>query len=858
VISHHQAVLIVRLAVVTLAVVLPQVVIAQSAPPRVVSTDSVTIAAGKRYNTGGFTRLFLGDTYRDYWVKPVSVPVLDLRTYAGGLEPLREGGGKQTKTLRLGTPNGYEYVFRPVDKATVNPPERLRGTVVEAMFRDQITAMFPAAGVVAAPIVHAAGVVHATPQFTVMPNDTLLGKYREDFIDRLASIEQYPTVPDDAPGFAGAVDIIDSEELLPLLDSSAVHMVDARAFLNARLTDFIIADVDRHHGNWKWARFGQSETARWIPVPRDRDHAFHNYDGILARLASIVAPNLVKFEGRYASVKSLSGNAREVDRRLLAGLEKPTWDSIATALTRRVTDAVIDSAVLRMPVEYRSAAPALAAKLKQRRDGLSAIATKFYAELARVVDVHATDAPDRASVTYMAGGIAEVQLQSGNAAPYFSRRFDPRETAEVRVYLHDGDDVAVVKGNAPYGVRVRVIGGNGTNEMVDSSSVGGGHRASLYDVGRIAGVNYGPDSLRDTLFNRRPWVDDTGSFEPPPRDFGRRFKPTAGFGGGSGLGFVPQLGVQWTNHGFRKYPYSSRVGLEAEYSTRVSGYRVTLTGDRRLESSRLHFTGTARMSDFEVVNFHGFGNDTEGDPEEFFEVRQRQWMFHPTVALALGRRESDVTFGPIVQYSTADSTPDRLISEARPYGFGDFGQAGVRLGLRYDTRNNVAYATRGFLVDMNTTTFPAMWDVENAFSQVSGSATTFFELPIPLSPTLAFRGGGKKVWGDAPFFESAFIGGRGTVRGMDAQRYAGDASLYGTSELRIPVAKLRFIIPLDIGVLGFVDAGRVWMDGDSPGGWHTVAGGGVWFGIIDPGTGFSVTLTNSDEKRVLFGTGLRF
>ena len=855
--SGHERHRIVRLAVAVLGGILPSLALSQS-PPKVESRDSVTIAAGKRYSTGGFTRFFLGDTYRDYWVKPVSVPVLDLRRFAGGLEPLEVGGGKQTKNLRLGTPNGYLYVFRPVDKATVNPPDRLRGTFVEALFRDQITAMFPAAGIVAAPIVDAAGIVHATPQFTVMPNDTLLGKYREDFIDLLASIEEYPNVPDDAPGFAGAVDILDSDELLPLIDSSAAHRIDARAFLNARLTDFLIGDIDRHHGNWKWARLSPNEPALWVPLPRDRDHAFHNYDGILARLASMVAPNLTTYKGRYPGVKSLSVNAREVDRRLLAGLEKATWDSVALALTRRITDGVIDSAVRRMPVEYGSAMPRFAATLKQRRDGLPAIASKFYAELARVVDVHATDAPDRATITYLDGGRAEVRLQSGSEPPYFQRRFDPRETAEVRVYLHDGDDIAVVRGSAPYGVRVRVIGGNGNNQLADSSRVGGGRRVLTYDVGQISGVYYGPDSLRDTLFNRRPWVNDTGSYEPPPRDFGRRFKPTAGFGGGSGLGFVPQLGVQWTNYGFRNYPYSSRVVLEAEYSTRISGYRVTLTADRRLESSPLHFMATGRMSDFEVINFHGFGNDTEGDPEEFFEVRQRQWLFHPTVALALGRRESDVTFGPIVQYSTADSTPDRLISDARPYGFGNFGQAGLRLGLRYDTRDNPAYATRGFLVDVNTSTFPALWDVESAFSQISGSATTFFELPLPLKPTLAFRGGGRKVWGDAPFHESAFIGGRGTVRGMDAQRYAGDASLYGTGELRIPLLESRFIIPLDIGALGFVDAGRVYVDGDSPGGWHTVAGGGLWFGIIDPGTGFSVTLTNSDEKRVLIGTGLRF
>ena len=829
---------------------------AQPAPPSVVSSDTVAYAAGTHYDANGFQRFFLGNTYRDLWTKPIRVPVLDVRSYAGGLVPLKEGGGKQTKNLRFTSPVGSEYVFRLMNKEKVNPPPRYRGTAVEKVFRDQVSAMYPGAGIIAAPIVAAAGVLHATPTFVVVADDTVLGKYREDFIKQLGMIEEYPNKPDDAPGFGGAADVIDSDDLIQLIDSTSDHRVDDRAFLAARLTDFVIADVDRHHGNWKWARFGTSETARWVPIPRDRDHAFHNYDGVLTRIASRFAPNLITFEGRYPSIKSLSGNSREVDQRLLAGLEKPVWDSIANALVARITDAVIDSAVRMAPQEYRHTAPAFAAKLKQRRNGLPAIATEFYRTLARIVDIHATDAADRATVTYLGGGLVDVRLQTGNQEPYFQRRFDARETAEVRVYLHDGDDVAVVHGRAPNGVLVRVIGGNGTNNLVDSSSTS--RLARLYDVGRTMGISYGPDSGRDTLFDRRPWVNDTGAYQPPVPEHGSRIKPTAELAGGSGLGFVPQVGVTWTKYGFRNVPYAAQVQLTAAYSTSVRGYRVTLAGDKRFESSRLHLVGTARMSDFEVINFTGFGNATDGDPENWFEVRQRQWMFNPALAFALGRRESDITLGPIVQYSTTDSIGDRFISQERPYGFGDFRQAGARLGVRYDARDNEAYPTRGFLFDANASTFPKMWDVEKQFSTLGGFATAFLELPLPKHPILAFRGGGRRVFGDAPFHESAFLGGRGTIRGMDAQRYAGDASLYGTSELRIPLGTAKLILPIDIGLLGFYDTGRVWYNGDSPGGWHNVAGGGLWFGIIDPGTGFSVTLTNSKEKRVLLGTGLRF
>ena len=478
----------------------------QPPPPRITSRDSVALPAGKRYEAGSFTRFFLGNTYRDLWTTPVRAPVLDLEHYAGGLKPLKEGGGNQTKNLRLGAADGGEYVFRPVDKLNATPPERLRGTAWAKIFRDQVSGLFPAAGIVIAPIAEAAGVLHATPAFTVMPNDSALGKFREDFIDRLATLEEYPSKGEEGPGFAGATDIIDTDELLPKMDSLPAHLVDDRAFLAARLLDILVDDTDRHHGNWKWARFGPSKSTRWVPIPRDRDHAFNHYDGPLARVASLAVPFVSRFEGKYQSIRVLSDNSRELDRRFLSALEKPVWDSIALALTRRVTDAVIDSAVRRLPPEYRHIAPSFAAKLKQRRDGLPAIATKFYDVLAEVVEVHATDASDRATVTYLPGGLVDVQLQSGNDEPYYHRRFDPRETADVRVYLHDGDDVGVVKGDVTSNVRVRLIGGNGTNQLVDSSRVGRSGRARLYDVGTVNGFYYGPDSMRDSLFSRRPWV----------------------------------------------------------------------------------------------------------------------------------------------------------------------------------------------------------------------------------------------------------------------------------------------------------------------------------------------------------------
>jgi hypothetical protein len=77
--------------------------------------DSVSVRAGERYAAGGLRRLVLGTGYRDLWTMPVTVPVLDPDTFAGGLAVLERGGGRQTVSLRFGADDGREYVFRSVD-----------------------------------------------------------------------------------------------------------------------------------------------------------------------------------------------------------------------------------------------------------------------------------------------------------------------------------------------------------------------------------------------------------------------------------------------------------------------------------------------------------------------------------------------------------------------------------------------------------------------------------------------------------------------------------------------------------------------------------------------------------------------
>jgi len=815
--------------------------------------DSVVVTPGAHYRAGGLHVLFFGQHYRDLWTTPIKVEVLDLSTFAGGLRPTRRGGGKQTRSLRFKAADGREYQFRSLDKDP-SPllPENLRRTLARRIVQDQISAGHPAAPLVVSPILDAAGVLHAEPQLVLLPDDAALGEFRAEFGGLLGTIEERQTVgPDGDPGVFGATNIVNTDELFERLEKHQDEQVDARAFLTARLVDLFLGDWDRHQDQWRWARLVDAPEARWTPIPRDRDQAFARFDGLLLSLARLSAPQLVEFSPTYPSMVGLTWNARVLDRRLLSGLERPAWDSAAAALQKRLTDSVIDAAVERLPPGLKAASAAwLGGALKHRRDQLPLAARRFYRLLAADADMYGSDQSERVEAVHSAPGMLELTIYPAGGAPappLFHRRFDGAETGEIRLYLHGGDDTVRMVGEAPGGPLLRVIGGGGDDRVVDSSRAG---HVRFYDArgtNSVGGTHHVP-------LDTRPFADFrmSDSTPYPARDWGGfwRFRPW--MSAGPEVGFFFGGGLVRYDFGFRKRPWRSRIAARVGYATDASTFRGEFLGEFHRVNSRIRTALLLRGSGIELVRFFGFGNETPRVNADFFyRVPQQQYLVAPSVVFPVGSRGS-LAVGPTLKYAHTDLQPGRFITLTQPYGVGSFGEVGAAAQLEWDGRDaNVA--THGVRLVGGGSLYPALWDVTNTFGEIHAEASTYLSPGRGFAPTLALRAGGKKVFGGTfPFFESAFVGGAGTVRGLREQRFAGDGSLYGNAELRVRLGQFFAVLPGDFGVFGLADAGRVFLDGESSDIWHTGFGGGFWFAFLEPANAITVALARGDGRTALY------
>jgi hypothetical protein len=798
------------------------------------------IVAGPRYDAGPLHRLFFGPTYRKLWTTPIEVEVLDLGTFAGGLKPTRKGGGMQTKSLSFEAADGRTFRVRSVDKdpSPTLPPD-LRDTFAEWIVQDQISTSHPAGAIIVDALADAAGLRHVDHRFVVIPDDPRLGEFRQEFAGMLGLMEPSVRIkPPVTPGFGDVEKMIEGDEMDKLAEASPADRVDARAMLKARLFDIFIGDWDRHIGQWDWIRVNGQD--KWQPVATDRDQAFAKFDGLVLWAARTSEPRFVNFEGDYPPVEGLGWNGRFVDRRYLAELDRPAFQEIASDLQRTLTDAAIEAAARRMPAPYYAInGPKLVAKLKARRDQLPRVANDFYETLADIVEVHGTNAADFAEIV-RAGDTVQVSLRAAaDAVPYFQRTLRADDTDEVRVFLKQGADRVVVRGDDARAIRVRVIGGPGA-DTIDDSAAG---ETRVYDHEGENRIVEGPG----THYSDAPYVHPVDRRKYPLRDFGDMTIPWPWITAGGDLGVLVGLNLDFYRYSFRQHPHASRQSLRAGYATGLKGFKFEYDGEWAHTNSRKMRRLFAQASEVEMVRFHGFGNETPAEEvSDFYKTPQRQFVLNPSFRLGLDA-PVDFSIGVVGKFVQPELIPGRFLATARPYGSDDFGQVGAGAALVVDGRNRRTAATRGAIFSAAGTFYPKAWDVEENFTEAHGEMAAY----LTFGPTLALRVGGKHLWGRYPYHEAAFIGGPGTVRGLRRQRYAGDSSAYGNAELRLRLFDFKLLVPIDVGVFGLADGGRVFFEGEDSDQWHHGVGGGLSLTFLRPQYTFSIAgARGSDDNKI--------
>ena len=307
-------------------------------------------------------------------------------TTFGGLVVNGKGGGRQTTSLKLSGKDKREYVFRSVDKDPSKAlPYELRGTIVSEVLKDQTTTQQPYGALAAAYWLDRINILHASPTLYVLPDDDALGAFKGEYSNLFGMLEVRPTDKAEKDKvFGGAKDIEKSYKMFDKLYRDHDNHVEKLEFVRARVFDLWIGDWSKHEDNWKWAGYKDEKGEVFRPIPRDRDHAFSRWDGIIPWLGDRkwAMPNGENFDYHIRGLRSLMWQARHLDRFVASEVTKEQWIKAAQEIQASITEKDIEEGVRKMPAEiYNPDGSEIEAKLKAR--------IKDLATLCRTILLHA-------------------------------------------------------------------------------------------------------------------------------------------------------------------------------------------------------------------------------------------------------------------------------------------------------------------------------------------------------------------------------------------------------------------------------------------------------------------------------------
>ncbi|HUC81877.1 MAG TPA: BamA/TamA family outer membrane protein [Flavisolibacter sp.] len=826
--------------------------------------DSVLVAANPMLRGSGLKNLFIGKNYRNEWTTPIKVPVLDFKD----LKPEKQGGGKQTRSLRVEDKDGKEWSLRSVEKfPDAAIPADLRQTFVRNIIFDGISASYPYSGLSISTFADAAGVPTLRKKLVYIPDDPRLGRFRETFKNTLVTMEERQ------PGTLTKTDNTD-EVVLKLAKDNDDH-IDQVSVLKARLLDNFYMDFDRHEGQWEWSTRDTGKGKIYYAIPKDQDQAFFTNQGIIPYFVRKpwISPELQGFKAKASNIKTFNKPARNFDRFFLNELSRDVWERQIDTFLSRMTDDVIEKAMQQQPRETRAFDyDKIVNTLKERRNHFRNDMMEYYSFLSQQVNIVGSNQRELFVLDKQPGDklhvtVHKIDKNNAIATSMYNRVFDGNETKELMIYGLEGNDSFVVKG-VPNSIKVRMIGGSGDDHFVNESNEGKGVR--VYDVtfeenkfsGNEAGflkrINADP---RNNEYNRLSYK------------YGY-FNPGIQYGYNVDDGLFLGLKGEVVTQGFRKEPFATRHIFRAAHALRTSSYYFAYEGDftRAVGNKDLLIRGNLRAP-VNVTNFFGLGNNTVFDKSQPGGDRYYRARYNIGNLSFLLRRQLQswmrINYGLAFQYFDINNSEndDKFLGQSVLSGVDNATlykpkmYVGPAFLLDINSRNNPNLPTRGFLLDAGARSLIGLNGQSNRVTQLHWDMSVVASFEPRAIAVYALRLGVGHNIGAFEIPQAQYLSGTENLRGYRRNRFAGRTMLFNNAEIRIRLAEFStFLFPGSLGILGFHDIGRVWQDGEeNKGRWHNGYGGGIW---IAPIKRWVVTgsLAFSKEEKALpyFSIGYRF
>lgn len=793
-----------------------------------IDVDSVVVQANPKYDeVGRFHRKLFGENYRKEWAAPTKVPVIHISEL--GLKPIKRGGGMQTISLRLEDSIGRQWVLRSVNKsAEALLPSTLHYTFAKDFVDDAVSAQHPYSALIVPPIADAAKVPHTNPIIGFIAPDTALGVHNLTMANTLSLLEEREPLGDSD----------NTSKMLSKIYNDNDDTFEAKTFFRSRLLDLLIGDWDRHGDQYRWVDELQGRNKDYRVVPRDRDQVLRVMDGLLPSIVSRswAVPTIQGFGPKIKSTKYSLFKSDFLNAQPEMQLSLKEWKEITNEFVANVTDSVLEESIKRLPQSsYEIRHLELLHDLKERRDSIPTEMEKYYSFINSIVDIRLSnknewvsieDTPDRGTRVL----VRKINKEGERKKVLMDKSYDPELTKEIRLYLSAGTDSVEI--NAPKSaIKLRIIGGAGQKDYDVKASA---NKIKLYDLGNST-VSGRENILKELVST------DSSNVAFVPVNLYNVTMPLFTMGYDADDGLLVGAGFKYTHQrGFRKTPYTHTQQLMVSGSLSTGSFKVLYKGHWREAIGKADFIIDAdAYAPNNTQNFFGLGNDSHYDKTHgirYYRTRFNLYELKP--ALHWTQQHSSLKIGPALQYYSFNPVKNagRFIETTNQLNTYDSLSidenklfAGIITEFTRDNRNNTILPTSGGYFNVKVKAYSGLNKYSKSFAQLT-SEVSFFRSFAQEAIVLANRTGGGLTLGNATFYQSLFLGGQDNLLGLRKYRYAGEHLVYNNLEARIRLAQIgSYILPGQLGLIGFYDVGKTWAKGYNSKDIHQGAGGGLYY-----------------------------
>lgn len=809
-----------------------------------------TVSASERYkNTSRVKSFFMGKGYRREWSHLIEPKLLDIDTLDGGAIPYSLGGGLQTLGLKLKTSNGKKYTFRLLDKR----PEKSLSTIAKESYYksiviELITTMHPYGPLVASHLLNQTDILHIKPKLYMLDENSLLKEEYAIFVGKLGTLEEKPVgKKKKRKGFADADDVVSTYEMMAMLRNSEHNSLDKMAFAKARLMDMFLGDWDRHEDNWKWAVYKKGKNKIFKPIPKDRDHVFSKWSGMIPSAADIFINNAEDFDYNFKNLRHLNFKSRFLDRALGSQLSHKDWKQAAEYLQKSISDLSINQAINKLPQETRDFhGQELVDKLINRRAKLTELAEDYYKEFNAFVEIVGTIREDRFTIETLNADTLLIKIfHNEKKKPFFVRKIELDLIDKIYLFGLGDDDQFNLQLHEKPNCKFHIIGGNGFDQIIND-----------YQTPNLDVEVYDSDNEDQIISNEHIKTKSPqrhAHYEPYAFDYNWLI-PKVWVKNSSGNGFGYSLSATYLVRGFNKPQFASKFQGKLIYYPDLNANRLIFDYTKR------HFYG---LWDFELEGtysnlydkfpfYYGKGiNSIFNRDSRFADNRIDYNIAKIKLGLSQGLfNKSEIDYFIGFEHHDVRNYKDTDILTSEVLGRGKINYLSFEGNLTLDFTDNSNYPTDGSELFVN---FVSRYSNINNFTSNVSARFTYYK-SVNLGVLVTFAGGISymRSMGESSFYHLSSLGGSTGFRGYSRNRYLDRNALLFNKEVRIKLGAIKTpIIKIIVGVIGIWDHGTVWgeEENNSTNTFKESKGGGFY---LAPGNGnFTVSyyaVKNDDNE----------